>query len=98
MKISFICPRNTYGESATSGIYYPMGILLVGSKLKGHEVQILDGELYSDSELEEKIRDSDIVGLSANTDNYPCCLSLVAKAENARVVVGGPHASAVLKT
>ena len=80
-----------------------MGILLVGSLLKDTlpslEVEILDGELYTESELEEKVRGSEILGLSANTNNYQNCVKLANYAKRSgtrKVIVGGPHASATL--
>lgn len=104
MKISLICPQNYYGLSATPGIYYPMGILLVGSLVKDTypdwEVQVIDGELFSKTEIESKLRGSDIVGLSANTNNYQYCVELAAYAKNTgtrNVVIGGPHASAIMQ-
>src|SRR3989344_4714821 len=101
MKVSLICPTNYYGESATKGIYYPMGVLLVGSMLKDSfpswEIDVVDGELYSIEELKERIRGIDVLGLSANTNNYPICLGLASAAneQGARVVIGGPHATAL---
>jgi len=103
MKTTLICPTNFYGGSATRGIYYPMGILVVGSLVKdafpSWEVEIFDGELYSEQELQERIRGTDILGLSANTNNYQHCLNLARYAKEQgtqRVVIGGPHASAIL--
>lgn len=103
MKISLICPTNYYGESATKGIYYPMGILLVGSLVKdtfpSWEVDVIDGELCSKTDLEQRVMGSDFLGLSANTNNYQHCLDLAEFAKKQgvkKVVVGGPHASAVL--
>lgn len=58
MKISLVCPTNYYGESATRGIYYPMGILLVGSLVKdtfpSWDVRVIDGELYKEDDLDRK--------------------------------------------
>ena len=103
MKISLVCPTNFYGASATRGLYYPMGILLVGSlaqdTMPSWEVNVIDGELYSRSELEEKLRGTDILGLSANTNNYQNCIELADFAKSngtKKVVIGGPHASAVI--
>ena len=103
MKITLICPTNYYGASATKGIYYPMGILLVGSLIKdtfpAWDVEVIDGELFSKSELEQKVIGTDVLGLSANTCNYQSCLELAnfAKEHDTRqVIVGGPHTSAIL--
>ncbi len=101
MKISLVCPTNYYGESATRGIYYPMGVLSVGSLIKdsfpSYDVSVIDGELYSKEELIDKIKDADVLGLSANTNNYPLCLELAetAKEQGSKVVIGGPHATAL---
>ena len=57
-RITLICPTNAYGSSATSGIYYPMGILLVGSVAKKRlncEIKLIDGEGKSISYLEKKL-------------------------------------------
>jgi len=74
MKTTLICPTNFYGGSATRGIYYPTGILVVGSLVKdtfpSWGVEIFDGELYSEKELQKKVRGFDVLGLSANTNNY----------------------------
>src|SRR3989344_5041021 len=103
MKISLVCPTNYYGASATRGLYYPMGILLVGSltrdTMPSWEIDVIDGELYSRSELEERLRGVDILGVSANTNNYKNCIELAefAKSNGTRkVVIGGPHASAII--
>lgn len=103
MKVSLVCPTNDHGESASKGIYYPMGILSVGSVLKDTypdiEVQLLDGELYATNDLERKVFGSDILGLSANTCNYQYCLDLAEFAKESgvrQVILGGPHASAIL--
>lgn len=102
MKVSLICPTNYYGESATRSIYYPMGILLVGSLIKDSfpswDVSVIDGELYSTKELEQKLDSVDVLGLSANTNNYPLCLELAKFAKDhgtKRVILGGPHATAL---
>ncbi|MBI5803648.1 B12-binding domain-containing radical SAM protein [Candidatus Pacearchaeota archaeon] len=104
MKISLVCPTNYYGASATRGLYYPMGVLLVGSLVKDTfpdwEVNVVDGESYNESELESKLKEAEVLGLSANTNNYQHCVNLAnfAKSNGTKlVVVGGPHASAVLR-
>ena len=104
MKISLICPTNYYGASATKGIYYPMGILLVGSLAKDTfpslEVNVIDGELYKKNELESMIEGTEVLGLSSNTNNYQHCTDLAnfAKTHGTQlVVIGGPHASAILR-
>lgn len=101
MKITLICPTNRHGGSATSGIYYPMGILVIGSKIKDtypdYEVQVVDGEVNAISNIERMIHGTDILGLSANTMNYPNCLALskIAKESGTKhVVIGGPHPTA----
>lgn len=103
MKVVLICPTNYYGASATRGVYYPMGVLLVGSLVKdtfpSWDVQVVDGELYEKTDLALRIDDADVVGLSANTNNYQHCVDLAdfANSQGTRhVILGGPHASAVL--
>ena len=99
-RITLICPTNAYGSSATSGIYYPMGILLVGSVAKKRlncEIKLIDGEGKSISYLEKKLAGANVLGLSANTDNYPYCVQLANFAKNngiQKVVIGGPHSTA----
>ena len=100
--IALICPTNKYGKSATSSIYYPMGILLVGSYVKDTyphwEVSLYDGERYSQEELKGKLADFNIVGLSSNTNNYPLCVELANAAKMSgveKVILGGPHATAL---
>src|SRR3989338_9179806 len=104
MKVSLICPTNYYGASATRGVYYPMGILLVGSLVKDTfpdwQVDVIDGEIHSQPDLEKRILGADVLGLSANTNNYQSCLDLANFAKGSgtkRVVIGGPHASAILR-
>ncbi|MEK6825817.1 MAG: radical SAM protein [Nanoarchaeota archaeon] len=98
--ITLICPTNAYGSSATSGIYYPMGILLVGSVVKKRmncEMNLVDGEGKSVSDLEKAIIGTKILGLSANTDNYPYCVQLANFSKNIgiqKIVIGGPHSTA----
>lgn len=105
MKITLVCPTNYTGASATRGIYYPLGILLVGSLVKdthpSWDVAVIDGETASPEALEARFGETDILGLSANTNNYQHCIRLAesAKAKGVRsVVVGGPHASSVLRS
>ncbi len=99
-KITLICPTNAYGSSSTSGIYYPMGILLVGSVAKKRlncKISLIDGEGKSISDLEKELTETTILGLSANTDNYPYCVRLANFAKNngiQKVVIGGPHSTA----
>lgn len=102
MNITLVCPTNAYGKSATKGIYYPMGIVAVGSLIKdtmpSWHVKVIDGELHEISDLEAKIEDADILGVSANTNNYPYCLRLAEHAKRKgikHVIMGGPHATAV---
>ncbi len=104
MKISLVCPTNYYGASATRGLYYPMGVLLVGSLVKDTfptlDVRVIDGELHEMNELESMVSGSDILGLSANTNNYQHCVHLAnfAKSHGTKsIVMGGPHASAILR-
>lgn len=104
MKISLVCPTNDYGESSSKGIYYPMGILLVGSLVRDTfpewKVEVIDGELYSKGGLEARVQGCDVLGLSANTSNYQHCLDLAKFAKThgtGTVVIGGPHVSAVIK-
>lgn len=103
MKVLLVCPSNHYGTSWGGGLYYPMGILLVGSLVKdtfpSWDVNIIDGELYSTKDLEKKLSGVDVLGLSANTCNYQTCLELANSAKKQgvkKVIVGGPHPSARL--
>ena len=105
MRVGLACPSNEgWGKSHTKGIYYPGGIVAVGSRVSDFmptwDVTLLDGELLSMSDLEDRIRQSDfdVLGLSANTNNYQNCLRLAQSAKDSgveRVVLGGPHATAV---
>ncbi len=104
--IVLVCPSNEgWGESATRGIYYPGGILAVGSHVKDFfpswSVTLFDGELSTMNELEQKLasHDFDVLGLSANTNNYQNCLRLakLSKEKGASIVLGGPHATAIQK-
>lgn len=105
LNIVLVCPSNEgWGKSHTYGIYYPGGILAVGSKIKDFmpfwNIKIYDGELYKLSDLENILSklDIDILGLSANTNNYQNCLYLGKRAKERgvkKVLLGGPHITAV---
>lgn len=104
LNILLVCPSNEgWGKSATRGIYYPGGILAVGSRVKdvmpNWNVSLVDGELHRINDLEKMLATTDfhILGLSANTNNYQNCLRLAqnGKEKGATIVLGGPHATAV---
>jgi radical SAM superfamily enzyme YgiQ (UPF0313 family) len=82
-------------------IFPPMGLLAVGALpvARGHEVQILDGNVTEQTVLKERIRsaDPDIVGFTSFTGpmlkNALDLSHYVKQHTRARVVWGGVHAS-----
>jgi radical SAM superfamily enzyme YgiQ (UPF0313 family) len=101
MKIQLYCPKSVIGKGANDGLYWPSGLLNIATYLKHRdssiEVELFDGELYSDVNSLEKSIDpeSRLIGISNNTFNYENCLKLArnAKSKSIPVVLGGPHAT-----
>ncbi len=101
MKTQIFYPKSTTGYGPHNGVYWPLNILTLASNVKakspGTKIEIFDGELYSNNKsLKEKINsNSDIIGISANSLNYPNVLEIAKKAkENGSIVIlGGLHAT-----
>lgn len=101
MKIQLFCPKATIGKGANDGLYWPVGLLNIGTYIKqadlNTEVEIYDGELYPDINALKACIDPEarVVGISTNTINYENCLRLARKAKSLglNVILGGPHAT-----
>jgi len=88
-----------YGVSRSKA-YPPLGLLSIATYLKKEipsvEIEILDGEILSLSEIETKVK-GNVVGIGVNILNYQNALKLakIAKENGATVVFGGAHATAL---
>lgn len=101
MKLQLILSQSpsTMRDELT-GIYPPLCLVWLGSYIKkelpSYEVEILDGEILSQQDLEGRIN-GDVVGFSVHAGNYSTALPLAEKAKKkgAKVIIGGPYASVI---
>lgn len=101
MDVQLLSPVPDQGFAYNQGIYWPVGLLTIGSVLRRSlpslDVQILDEAVLGRDEVGRQLR-APIVGIQASS-----CLSYggvirlarLAKARGATVIVGGAHASEV---
>jgi radical SAM superfamily enzyme YgiQ (UPF0313 family) len=88
-----------YGVSRSKD-FPPLGLLSIATYLKNKipdvEVEILDGEILSLKEIENRIK-GNVVGIGVNILNYINALELarIAKENGATVALGGAHATAL---
>ncbi len=102
MKLQLVNPPIVAGYDGVSksGAYQPLDLqslaTYVGNYLKDTEIEILDGELLTQQEIESRI-DADFVGVSAKVLNYENCLSIcaIAKEMGSKTIMGGPYASSI---
>ena len=104
MKIQLILPYcENQGSKRLSGWPQPLGLLSIATYLKetvpGLEIEILDGTILDQEEIESRI-DADIVGITTILRSYENALRIAAQAKKtgAKVVVGGPYATALAST
>lgn len=101
MKIQLINPNVDVGKNYVDGVYWPTSLLSIGTYVKKHhpniEIEILDGPLIGTQEDLENKLDGDLIGITSNTLNYGNVIRTARKAKekNAKVIVGGPHPTAV---
>jgi len=106
MKILLVSPpqlREVPIFRIDEGWWMPLGLLSIATYLRTYlpdtNVEILDGEVKSYSEIRQIIQrtDAEIVGFSPNICNYRLTLELAEEAKNrgAVVIFGGHHASAL---
>lgn len=105
MKILLINPRASYCGEISQKCYPPASLMYLASALRdsGFEPEIIDANAFalSDPEIESRISKArpDIIGMSLYSDILSHVYSLVnlaAKcAPKAKIVLGGPHATAV---
>ncbi|MFG0316569.1 MAG: B12-binding domain-containing radical SAM protein, partial [Planctomycetota bacterium JB042] len=83
------------GEYARDDVFPPLGIACLGAVLeeKGHEVRLIDDSIEEDSVIDEAIRWSEVVGVTALTSNARRAneLGRMAKGMGKFTVAGGPH-------
>lgn len=100
MKVQLVSPLPDSGFAFNEGVYWPVGLLAVGSVLRRElpdvEVEILDEALIGREELVRSL-DAEIVGIQASSNlTYRSVLSLALRAKekcDALIVLGGPYAS-----
>ncbi len=93
------------GLSRAAGRYFPLGLGYIASHLRkhgGHDVAMFEPEAQrlSYDDMAGLVRDMrpDVVGITCSTPNFPRALRLAElcrRASDARVVLGGVHATAV---
>ncbi len=93
-KIQFVLAGSDRKPVYSSGWAPPLAFLSIAS-CSGLEIELLDSQVMSHNEIEEKIG-GDILAGSINLTNYQTFLQLAQeykeKNPNGRVIVGGPHA------
>lgn len=102
MKIQLInSPLSSqYSTTIRAAAFPPMNLIALATYIKNNystcEIEIIDGELKETSAI-IKLLDGDIIGISANTLTYDNALEIAkaAKDLSAKVIIGGPHVSAI---
>ena len=83
------------GEYARDDVFPPLGIACLGAMLeeKGHEVRLIDDSIEEDDVIEEAMKWSEVVGVTALTSNARRAneLGRQAKAMGKLTIAGGPH-------
>lgn len=101
MKIQLVNPRAVIGINYGDGVYWPNGLLSIGSYIKQKSpeinIEILDGPLIGTQKDLEYRLDGNIIGITSNALNYGNVLKTAEKAKEkkAKVVIGGFHATAL---
>lgn len=101
-KIQLIQPTvpDVWEKDIREGCHPPLGLLSIGSYLKKHhhncEIEILDGNLLDQNELERKI-EGDILGITVTTRTYSSArkIAKIGKEIGSYVFFGGHHITAV---
>ncbi len=74
----------------------PLGLAYIAAVLeqRGHSVEIVDMNIDS-AELERRVEEAQVVGISSYTQNYPFALAVLetAKEQGKSAVIGGVHAT-----
>jgi len=99
MKVQLVQPCSSEQYSKLSGgRYQPLWALCLATYLRQQtkeiDIEILDGELIPQDELERRI-DGDIIGISPTILSYENSLRIARLAP--KTIMGGPHASALYK-
>jgi len=98
MKVQLFYPKSQLNTYVNNGVYFSLTLLNIASYVKFYrpdiDIEIWDGELYSNEELIKKLdKNSDVVGISCTSFNYPHALILAQHAKDLGlyVVLGGNH-------
>ena len=97
MKVLLIYPPFPHGEGMTWVIRSPpLSLLQLAAMIPDHHVELLDLNLYpnmTDKELENKIKNFDLLGISCMTSQIKNVLKFcdMAKRNNVKTLVGGFH-------
>ncbi|ACL03855.1 Radical SAM domain protein [Desulfatibacillum aliphaticivorans] len=107
MKVLLINPRATYCGEISQKCYPPVSLLYLAASLRqaGHEPHVLDANAFglSDETVFAEIQkiSPDLTGISVYSEILPqvYCLADLAKkaAPQCKLILGGPHATAVPK-
>lgn len=107
MKITLINPRATYCGEIPQKCYPPVSLLYLAASLQnaGFEPGVIDANAFglSDEQIEHKIKSAapEIIGISLYSEvlSHVYELTQIAKkaVPNAKIVLGGPHATAIPK-
>jgi radical SAM superfamily enzyme YgiQ (UPF0313 family) len=95
-KVILISPRNV---AWTGAVTLPLNLAYLASSLEqeGHEVKCADMRINPNADIQEEIRDFDVVGISSCTPSIKETwrIAKVAKKEGKTVILGGPHPTAL---
>lgn len=103
MKIQLVNPRASVGVNYGDGVYWPTGLLSIGTYAKQHssetDIEILDGPLIGTQQDLESRLNGDLIGITSNALNYDNVLRVaeIAKNRGSIVVVGGFHATSLAR-
>lgn len=101
MKTLLVNPSSNYFPGSHGGIYPPFGLWLMGTALKKHsvEVEIIDLNVHKItlSEVAEKAKGADFIGVSCTLDNFKetekAVKAIREASPNAKIIGGGPAVS-----
>jgi len=71
-----------------------LGYIAAICEMEGYKVEIIDLN-FGSQDLDKKIKDAKLIGISCYTNNYNRAISILRKAkeQEKKVVIGGPHVS-----
>lgn len=103
VEIQLIQPEKSLGytNNSRTGCYVPLGLLSIATytqqQFPESNIEVLDGELISNSEIIRRLKPNAVIGIDTKTPNYASAVEIAkaAKELGCKVVVGGVYASAI---